>query len=333
LARLVQRQIRRRGVPVVVQGLCAVITTLCAPPAAAEPEQADASPTALVAARELFREAAGDADAGRWEQAWGKFKRVSAVKETASVRYNIARCEEALSHLALALADYELAERESAGDAKATEIGSLAHDAANTLRPAVPRLTLIVDRPPPDLAVSVDGEKVSPATFGVALPIDPGRHMIEATAMGRRKFRKDVELHKAESERVAIVLPVEGEGERATATTPGEARSGSGQQTLGMIAVGGGVVLAGTAGAFVLLQRSAASSFTDLCPGGQCKASDASQGRSDKNRASLFGTLAWVTGGVAVAAVAVGVTLLLTVSRSKSPSATWIAPGGVAFVF
>ena len=54
----------------------------------------DSSPAEIVAARELFRQGTEDADAGRFSEGLAKFKRVAAVKETAAVRFNIARCEE-----------------------------------------------------------------------------------------------------------------------------------------------------------------------------------------------------------------------------------------------
>ena len=79
-----------------------------------------------MAARELFRQGTEDADAGRFAEALEKFKRVAAVKETAAVRFNLARCEEALGKTGAALADFELAEREGRQDPKAEDVGKLA---------------------------------------------------------------------------------------------------------------------------------------------------------------------------------------------------------------
>ena len=115
------------------------------------PPSAEPGASALVAARELFREAGQDADAGKFALALEKYRRVAAVKETGQVRFNIARCEEQLGQIASALADYELVERDmhdAHGDAE-NELRGTSRERGNALRPRVPRLTLKGPLPQP----------------------------------------------------------------------------------------------------------------------------------------------------------------------------------------
>ena len=105
------------------------------------------------------------------------------------MRFNVARCEESLGRTGGALADFELAEREGRHDPSRARRTSrkLAHDRANALRPRVPRLDARRPRARrrQGIAVTLDGGKLATATLGVPLPVDPGPHVIDATAPGR----------------------------------------------------------------------------------------------------------------------------------------------------
>jgi hypothetical protein len=272
LRRHVQLPCRRS---VFVLALVSALTTLdfagvheaaAQPAGRTEPEP---SAAALVAARELFRQATEDVDAGRFDVALGKFRRVAAVKETAAVRFNIARCEEQLGKLGAALNDFENASREAAGDPKAADIGKMSQDRANELRPRVPRLTLT---PPArgisdDLVVKLDGEKQPNAALGVPLPVDPGHHAVEATS-GTSTFKREIDLRDRQSETIAIDFgggkPKDGvatPGDHPPKDTAPPAEESAPNRIPGFVVLGVGGVLGVTALAFAAVHNGNA---TDL---------------------------------------------------------------------
>jgi hypothetical protein len=322
-----------------------------------EPSQA-----ALVAARELFRQGAADADAGRFEVALEKFKRVAAIKETGPVRFNIAKCEHALGKLGAALNDYEIAERE-AHEEKKTEIAKLAGQHAAALRPKVPRLTVAPPaNPPKDLAVTLDGEKVPSGSLGVPLPVDPGQHRVEAAASGFAPFKKEVALKEREEQRVAVELvaeaplahpddtpemklaleappppPVAPTTPRRDHPEPETETSGSSRRTWGFITLGIGAALGFTSIVLWRVHESKVEQLNDAAKDAGCSAASGALScpattpsdvrtrlTSTKSSAESTGTASTVLAVGAGVALAAG--LLLVLWPSKTPSTTSLAP-------
>jgi hypothetical protein len=286
-------------------------------------EGGEVSPAALVAARELFHEATEDVDAGRFGVALEKFKRVASVKETPAVRFNIGRCEESLGRTGTALADFELAEREARLDAKGEDIEKLAHDRAGALRPKVPRLTVLPPSPAIDgVAVMLDGAKLTSASFGVALPVDPGKHVVDATAPGRQAYHVDIELKAGDTKQVPLALDGAPDGDPAGPSSPGRA-----QRTWGWIGIGTGAALALASVGFVFYNRSAVSDIQSICPDPKhCKDSRASEINAATDRANLGKTLSIAFGAGAAVAAGLGVYLLVSAPSSPQQPAAWLTP-------
>lgn len=180
--------------------------------------RAAAAPTAsdLQAARELFAQAEKDEDAGRWQDALEALRRVAQVKLTAGVRYHIALCEEHLGQLVGALADYEVAQTQARAE-HAQDVLRLVGKQVATLNSRVPSLTIHVVPELPDERVWLDGQPLAHTMVGVAMPVDPGVHRIEATAPQRPTSTATITLH----ERDATVLDVK-LGEPRTEPPPAE---------------------------------------------------------------------------------------------------------------
>ncbi|MGH7435762.1 MAG: hypothetical protein ACRENE_08810, partial [Polyangiaceae bacterium] len=130
----------------------------------------------LQAARELFRSAEADEDAGRWDAALDKLHRVLATRDTAGVRYHVALCEEHLGRLASAEAEYAVAET-SARAEQARDVLALVGRKRADLAPRVPHVTvrILPDRAAAD--VSIDGIG---ARAGDPTPVNPGTHEVVA---------------------------------------------------------------------------------------------------------------------------------------------------------
>ncbi len=302
-----------------------------AAPGAGAPSGAAGEPggSALVAARELFREAGQDADAGKFGLALEKYRRVAAVKETGQVRFNIARCEEQLGQIASALADYELVERDLRdvhGDAE-NDLRNTSRDRGNALRPRVPRLTLVVLPPePPNFVVRLDGVVIADAALGVPLPVDPGRHRIEASAGGRLPMTAELEVREKDSRRVPLELEKSAAAQQAD--TVGGTSNGSAQRVLGWVAIGGGVVMGALSIVFLAEHNSIVSDVTadGACPNGKCVSTTAKN--TAMGRQSGANTTAGLSVGFAIGAVAAagaGVALVLT--AKSNPTQVALHPG------
>jgi hypothetical protein len=286
-----------------------------------------------VAARELFREGTEDADAGKFVDGLQKFKRVAAVKETAAVRFNIARCEEALGRTGAALADFELAAREGGQDAKAEDVARLATQRADALRPRVPRLTVIPPAPAPDgMGVSLDGGKLASVTLAVGLPVDPGAHVVDATAPGRSPFHAELSLAAGETKRVELLLPPQAPVAAADPRTPDHAdRRSSSQDIWGWGLVGGGGAVAIASSIFVVLHNNAVSDLNRQCPGGRCNTSvvDQSQIQTTESNARTYEGVS--IGLLAAGALAIGGGVILIATAPKNaPPAMAVTAGAAA---
>jgi hypothetical protein len=299
----------------------------------ARADEPGASAPEIVAARELFRQGTEDVDAGRYELGLEKFRRVAAVKETPNVRFNIARCEESLKKTGAALADFETAEREASADPKTDDVAKLAHDRAAELRPRVPRLQITTPLPPASgLEVTLDGAKLALTTLGVPLPVDPGPHVVGATAPGRAPFHASVTLSEGDSRTVPVALTPNEVRPPSDATIPqpfplAEAAPTSSRRTWGAVTLVSGGVLAAGSLAFLLVHNGAVSSVKDDCPGGACPVARKSDVTSLQSRANT--TEALSIGFVAAAALAGGVGLYLELTSSSAQTApnAILAPG------
>jgi hypothetical protein len=293
------------------------------------PHQEDTSAPEIVAARELFRQGTEDVDAGRYAAALEKFGRVAAVKETANVRFNIARCEESLGKTGAALADFELAQREAKpGEGEHEDVASLARDHADALRPRVPRLTVTAPvAPPAGLTVTLDGAKLAVGALGVPLPVDPGAHVLDATAPGRAPFHAEVALGERESKTVAIALSAgdPGAGGAAEHDAAGDASS---RRAWGGVTLGVSGALAATSVVFLLLHNGAVSDVESACPGDRCPASSQTSVNGHESTARTDETLSVVFAGAAVIGAGVGLYLVLGAPSSPAAASAVVTPGG-----
>jgi hypothetical protein len=166
------------------------------------------------AARELFVAAEQDEDAKRWGDALEKMRRVAQVRLTAGVRYHVALCEENVGELLAALSDYTLAENQAKRE-NAQDVAALVGPRLAKLNGRVPRLTLHVEAGPSDLEVHLDGGVILKAMWGVAIPVDPGEHKIEAMAGGYVPFARTVPMAERDNTLVEVAVTV-----RAVAAPP-----------------------------------------------------------------------------------------------------------------
>lgn len=135
-------------------------------------------------------------EAGNLEEACASFAESYRLDAAVGTLLNQARCEELRGRLADAWEHYQAAvELLGASDGRR----AVAQERVAALETRVPRLTLRLKAPPPGIRVLRDQVELREASLAMALPLNPGAHVIEVHAPDRepRLYR----LQIAEGER------------------------------------------------------------------------------------------------------------------------------------
>ncbi len=295
------------------------------------------------AAEALFRQGLALRRAGKLADACPKLEESYRLDAAGGTLFALADCLEAQGRVASAWARFgeavEVARRK----------GNAAKEAESAKRKAdlekkLPRLTITVGpelRDLPGLEVHRDGHVVGQATFGVALPVDPGPHTIEASARGKRPWSIKLDVPAGAGvtpvsvpalldEPTAVAPPKVASSAAPTssaAPVPAppprqEATPSETSRYLGYGAIGLGAVSLGVSYLFHAKQNGKIDDAAPHCPDG-CDETGKALYRDA--RAAYTGSLvAGIAGGVLVAG---GVVLLVTAPGAKKTAArVWLAP-------
>lgn len=272
------------------------------------------------AAEAMFAEGRRLMDQGKYAEACKKLEGSQRLDPGAGTLLNLSACYEANGQTASAWATYK--EAAVAAQARHPDWAQQATSKIAALEPRLSTLTILVDKPVDGLLVTRDGVKVEATTYGIAVPVDPGPHAIEASATGFRTARVEVTIG-ASKDANSITLPALVPGE---SSKPGGGGSGSGMRIAGIAAIGVGVVglvAASVAGVVALGKKNDASlscgpDFKVCSTGGKALVDDA-------KATGVVSTIGFIAGGVLVAA---GVTLILVAPKGeKKVEASLGAPG------
>lgn len=159
-----------------------------------------------VAARVLFSEGRRLAAAGDYPAACPKFEESFRLDPGIGTSFNLADCWQHIGRTASAWARF-LDVAASARAAGQIERERLARQRASDLEPQLSRLVVAVSAADDGLSVQRDGSAVRDASWGVAVPVDPGPHLIEASAPGKKKWSSNIEV-PAEGQLVSVAIPV-----------------------------------------------------------------------------------------------------------------------------
>ena len=159
------------------------------------PAAAQRSVDEKAAAEALFDHAKRLMAQGRYAEACPKFAESQKLDEGIGTLLYMADCYEKNGQSARAWAAF----REAAAKAKAAgqvEREKIARDRAGALEPSLSKLTITVE--PANvldgITVVRDGIPVGKALWGTAIPVDPGRHQIEAAAPGKKRLSLFVDV-------------------------------------------------------------------------------------------------------------------------------------------
>ncbi|MCW5833152.1 MAG: hypothetical protein KIS78_12190 [Labilithrix sp.] len=156
-------------------------------------------------AQELFDSALADAEAGNFAAACPKFLASQAADPKTSTLLNLANCYERNGQTASAWGAF----REAgllARKAARSDWEDIARTRAEALEPKLLRLAVVVAESSrvPGLVVTRDGARLTPGEWGVPIPVDPGEHLVAASAEGRVPWETRVPV---EEPNVEVTVP------------------------------------------------------------------------------------------------------------------------------
>jgi hypothetical protein len=310
-------------------------------------------------AQALFNQGKKLMAAGKYAEACAKFQASNRTAPGTGTLLNLAVCHEKLGRLASAWVEFS-----SAADADRREGNQrrleYSQQQMQKLAPQLAHITINAPAGPavPGLVVKLDGAALAPAALGVPAPVDPGKHVVAATAPGRQSWSKQITVAKnGENHEISIpaLSPPAGApaGNAAPSGTPaggtpagGTPPAGSAPQSgatsatpggtpptttgktsnprrIGAYVAGGvGVVGIGLGSYFGLKAFSDWKKRNDNCPNGRCNQT-AVTAHDSAHTAAIVSDVSF---GVGVAALGAAAYLWFT----SSPASSEKPPGAMA---
>lgn len=295
----------------------------------------------IAQARELGQQASAAFTAGNYaesEKLWTAAAKLYPLAPTLTL--GLARTQAKLGKFVAAQEAYNKIVREWSDKPNASPAFKDALEAAKAEVGAVSaKLASVVisieGTPPPGVQVTIDGQPVNVAALGLKRPVDPGAHVVKASADGYKPTEASFEVKEGAAAEAKLRLdkdagavagaaatPAAGAAAGATpppdtAAPPSDKGGGGSNKTLAIVAfgVGGaGLVLGSVTG---LIAMGKHSDLEKACPGGVCTSDRSSDVDSYKSMGTLS-TVGFIVAGVGAAA---GAVLLLTGGSAKTGSA------------
>lgn len=151
---------------------------------------ADVTPDASALAEALFQQGKALMTAHRYDDACPKLAESERLDPAGGTLLTLALCHTAQGKTATAWVEFDSALTAAIRDHE-PERELVARREIAALRPKLSRVRVVV---PPDVArtpglvVSRDGLELGAPAWGVAVPVDPGEHRVEARAPGKKPF-------------------------------------------------------------------------------------------------------------------------------------------------
>jgi len=170
-------------------------------------------------ARVLFAEARKLAAGGDYEAACPKFEDSYRLDPGIGTNFNLADCLEHTGRIATAWARFldVAAATKAAGQPERERV---ARGRAAALEPRLSRLTINVESPTDGFALLRDGVPIGAPSWGVAVPIDPGPHKLEASAPRKRTWSTTINVPDSATPVSVAVPPLDDAPEREISATP-----------------------------------------------------------------------------------------------------------------
>jgi len=294
--------------------------------------QAQAQSTSA-ASQQLFQDGTTLLKSGKVREACAKFDESQKLEPQLGTLLNLAACREKEGKVATAWSEYtELAA--VAARKNDEKRATYAKQKIAELEPQLPRLQL--DVPAETSEVKLDGAELGRAAWNVALPFDPGEHVITYSAPSKKSGTLTVTALKGQTTNAKLPALPDDAGPMILApsakvqpTRPPPSTSNdtpepshrSPLRTAGYIVGGAGIVGLGVGTVFGLVALGDKSTVNQQCTGSACSQSGLDAVDS-AHRDATISTIGFVAGGVCLAA---GVTMVL-LGREKTSPQVGLAP-------
>lgn len=171
-------------------------------------------------AESLFREGKRLSAERKFADACPKFAESYKLDPGLGTLLNLATCHESEGKPASAWAEFS----EAAGRAKRegdTDRAQLAEDRMRALEPKLARVSigLAAGASVPGLVIKFDSRELSSAALGVPIPVDPGKHVLEATAPGKQSYAQTFDTPNVPTT-LAVTVPALSDAAGAAAPAP-----------------------------------------------------------------------------------------------------------------
>lgn len=279
----------------------------------------------MASAEALFKSAKKLFDEGKIAEACSKFAESQRLDPSAGTLLNLARCHKEQGRTASAWAEFLAAKRLAKSQGRVPLVEE-AQRQADALAPALSKLTVVVEAPVDGIVVTRNGERVTNASFGTPLPVDPGRYEIVAVAPGYLRWEKRIQVEGGADQKTLSIPPLEAvpaepaPGPTTEPVTQDSRRdaapaSHDGKRVAGFAVGGAGIAVTATGLVFGVLARSKYRDAEGACPTFSDCSAEAMSLRRDAN---TFANIANVGVAIGLAAVTTGV-VLFVVHKSKRP--------------
>jgi len=297
------------------------------------------APSSSVAAQALFDDAKRLVKQGDAAAACPKFEESERLEPGIGTKLNLADCYERVGRTASAWVLYLEVEDDTKHNGQ-TDRKKLAHERAAALLPQLSHLT--IDVPPATrvtgLTIVRDGMVVGSPQWGLAVPVDPGPHVVVASAEGKQAFQATITVAPSGGAQTVTVpplaaAPTSGVATRAEKSPTGTETAQPGhhpRRTAGFVALGvGGVGLVlGTVFGLSAISKNNQSDSASDCQGDTCiRGGTGAKARESARSAGNVSTVAFVLGGAVAAG---GLALVLTDPNQEAPKAGQLRAGAYA---
>ncbi|MDC0743124.1 hypothetical protein [Polyangium mundeleinium] len=327
----------------ILEMVCVVHLTAIAMPAAAQQD--------VAAAKRLFDQGLADMQAGKHDTGCPALAESQRLDPRPGTLFTLAFCESSWGHVATA--DARLDEYIRLYDrlppdqqARQGDRRTLAKEERDRLAPDIPELTMtLAPGAPSRTVVKRDGQVIGAAAMGMALPVDPGAHVLTTQAPGGPVWEQHITTAKGEKKSVVLEVkpppPVVPSTpgppifpSKNTRTPPVEQSSGSGRK-MAAYAIGGvglaGLAVGGLLGGLVISKKGALDQHCGKAIGSSdptaCDDTGLDAAQSIKSL-GLGSTIAFALGAVGLGTAAV---LYFTAPETKNTragsNAAWISAG------
>ena len=300
--------------------------------ALASPSRADPTAEDKALAAMLFKEARELLEHDEIDKACRKFQESQRIDPSGGTLLNLAACFEKQGRIASAWAEFN----EALAWARRDDRGDRVQYAYEQMKALEPRLSfVIVDATSSahlaGFEVRRNGTVVQRAAWGSRIPVDPGKHTIEATSQGYQPWRSEIVVQGQASEVRVVIPPLTAApapkptpvSAPAEPAQPAPTASQSSSVPWPAYALAGvGIVGIGVGSYFGLRAFSKNDEADKQCPGGTC--SDEGLELTDEaGTAADVSTVAFAVGAVALGA---GATVWLVSGEEREVQTTRWTP-------